>query len=99
MPQLYLDIDSVEVGKIRVSVKALIAPDTYFTARKHLFMRIDLTPFNFDIQKGYLTVYAKGVGDITIDQTGTQNDCYIIHKVNGILAGDNADVYTKLEAL
>ena len=97
--QLYLDIDSVETGKIRVTVKVLIAPDTYFIARKHLFMRPDLTPFNFDIQKNYLTVYAKGVGDITIDQTSIQNDSYIIHKVNGVLAGDNADVYTKLEIL
>lgn len=98
--QLYLKIDSVETGKIRVSVQ--IETDVegvYATIRKHLFMRIDLTPFVYDIQNNCLTVYAKGVGEISIDQTATQNDSYIILKVNGIDVGNNDDVYNKLEAL
>jgi hypothetical protein len=96
--QLYLEIDPLDGGKIRVNVKVDV-DSIKVTIRKHIFMRVDLTPFVYDIQKNFLTVYAKGVGEISIDQTSTQNDSYIILKVNGVDATDNNDVYNKLEQL
>lgn len=96
--QLYLDIDPLEGGKIRVNVKVDV-DGVKVTIRKHIFMRIDLTPFVYNIQKNFLTVYAKGVGEISIDQTATENDSYIILKINGVDITDNNDVYNKLEEL
>jgi len=102
--KLYLDINSVEGGKIEI-LTYIKPADTYILARKHVFMRIDLTPFTYEIinSKGELednlTIYAKGLGEFTLDQNGDEDNTIKVLKVDGVDVTDNADLYNKLKVL
>jgi hypothetical protein len=96
--QKYLNVNTVEIGKIEIIV--LVKPeDTFIPVRKHIFLRDDLAPFTFDMVNNFLTVYTEGVGEITLDQTGTQSNSYIINTINDVEITTNEDAYTKLRVL
>jgi hypothetical protein len=98
--QRYLDVDSLEGGKIELTVK-IYNGSNYITVRKYIFMRIDLTPFSNEIYTAtpHLTVYAKGLGEFALDQSMTIPNTLKVLTVNGVEVTDNTDLYGKLRLL
>ena len=96
--QRYLNVSSLGTDRIEFIVKVL-SGETYITVRKYVFMRIDLTPFIHEVLLNHLTVYAKGLGEVYLDQTMTILNSIKVLTVNDVEVTDNVDLYEKLRLL
>lgn len=96
--KLYLKINSVSEGKIEI-LTYIKPADVYVLARRHIFMRIDLTPFTHEVAADKFTIYAKGLGELTLDQDEDLENTIKVLEVNGVAVTDNSDLYDKLKVL
>jgi hypothetical protein len=96
--KLFLKINSVEGGKIEI-LTYIKPADDYVLVRKHIFMRIDLTPFTYEVSKDFFVIYAKGLGEFTLDQNEDAENTIKVLEVDSVEVTDNSDLYDKLKVL